>query len=62
MINSKKYQTKAIRERQRTCGRELKKHNNKTYQPKIEILKTIKIHQPKVKLKEKIKKLERVIA
>ena len=55
MINSKEDQTKAIRERQRTCGGELRKHSTKIYQPKIEILKTIKTHQPKIELQKKIK-------
>ena len=36
----------------------LKKHNTKTYQPKVKILKKIKIHQLKVELQERIKNLE----
>ena len=45
-----------------THNGKLKKHNTKTYQPKVKTLKKIKIHQPKVELQERIKNLEGEIA
>ena len=39
MINSNKNQTKAIRGRERTCDREIKKNSTKIYQSKVETLK-----------------------
>ena len=46
-----------------TCDGKLKKHNTKTYQPKVKTLKKKnKIHQPKVELQERVKNLEGEIA
>ena len=56
---SNKNQTKAMRGREKACDGELKKHTKFYINPKQFYKKNIMIHQPKVKLQERINNRKR---